>query len=95
LLSQSAEIRNLGETAPRLVEPIPVLIEVLSDKVVVSDEQVNMYGSGSTINEALLDYRASLLDYFEWLESNEQTLVSHLRAHLEWLRQRLRPAESA
>jgi hypothetical protein len=92
-LAQLASITSLGETAPRLVEPIPILVETLGDKVVVSDEQVNMYGTGPTLNQALLDYRDSLLEYFEWLTAHEQTLAAHLKEHLAWLRQRLQPAE--
>jgi hypothetical protein len=92
-LAHPASITGFGGTAPRLAEPIPVLIETLGDKVVVSDEQVNMYGTGPTLNKALLDYRSSLLEYFGWLTAHEQTLAGHLREHLAWLRQRIQPAE--
>jgi hypothetical protein len=92
-LAHPASIIGLGGTAPRLADSISVLVETLGDKVVVSDEQVNMYGTGPTLNQALLDYRNSLLEYFEWLTAHEQTLAAHLKEHLAWLRQRLQPAE--
>ncbi len=93
--SQATEITGLGDRRAELLEPIPVTIEILGDKVIVSDEHVNMYGSGTTLNEALLDYRTSLLEYLEWLASNEATLAAHLREHLEWLRARVQRVESA
>ncbi|MBI2941546.1 MAG: hypothetical protein HYY04_14020 [Chloroflexi bacterium] len=90
---QTAQILSLKDEEYHLAESIPIMVEFLADKVVVSDEQINMYGSGATLNDALRDYRASLIEYFEWLESNEQTLASHLREHLEWLRRHIRRRE--
>lgn len=92
-ISHDAQVTTLADPRAELLEPIHVTIETLGDKVVVSDDRVNMYGAGTTLDEALVDYRASLLEYLEWLATNEATLAAHLREHLRWRRARVRLAE--
>ncbi len=93
--SMTSQIVRLVDPRYRLTEPISVVVEFHRDKVIVSDEQVDMYGCGPTLNDALADYRQSLVQYFDWLQANEATLASHLRDHLEWLRRHLRHQEAA
>jgi hypothetical protein len=94
-ISHDTQVATLADPRAELLELIQVTIEILGDKVVVSDDQVSMYGTGTTLDEALVDYRASLLEYLEWLAANEATLADHLRAHLLWLRARVRLLEPA
>jgi hypothetical protein len=89
--TQSAELTGLADDRLQLVLPISVTVEVLGDRVVISDEDVNIYGTGETLDRALGEYWASVVEYYDWLISHEATLASHLRAHLDWLREHLRP----
>lgn len=87
---QQARILQIEHEVYELGAPIPVEVELLDDAVHVADQQVNMYGAGTTLRAALNDYQASLVDYFEWLASHEPTLAEHLQEHLAWLRRHVR-----
>jgi len=70
-----------------IAQHIPTVIERDGDHYLVSDEVVNMYGIGETVEEAMADYRSMLVEYYESLLEDADRLSAHLRAHLELLRQ--------
>lgn len=57
------------------------------DNYLVTDEIIPLYGVGSTVEEALDDYRSALVEYYETLEEDADRLAKHLREQLELLRQ--------
>ena len=53
---------------------------------VVSDAVLNQYGVGETLWDALSDYEAMLLDYYEELTTTQEPLGPGLAEHLKYLR---------
>ena len=88
---QIAELTDGQDDRVELVRPITVTVEVLGDRVVISDDVVNMYRTGETLDLALGGYWGSLVEYYSWLVDHEATLASALRSHLDWLRDHVRP----
>lgn len=65
---------------------IPVTIDTDSDLFTVTDYEINMYGVGSTLQEAIEDYKGFVQAYFEDLKANEDRLGDNLKQHLCYLR---------
>jgi len=65
---------------------IPVTIERDNDLFTVTDYEINMYGVGSTIEDAIEDYKDFVKSYFEDLKANEDKLGENLRWDLCYLR---------
>ncbi len=64
---------------------IPVKIIFHGDEFVVTDAMVNMYGSGLTENEAVKDYKISIIAYFTELKADKARLGNNLLRHLDYL----------
>ncbi len=64
---------------------IPVKITFHGDEFVVTDAMVNMYGSGLTENEAIKDYKTSIMAYFAELKVDKARLGDNLLRHLDYL----------
>ena len=75
-----------------LVKPLAVLIEYDDGEFVVSEPHFSMHASGPTEAEAVAAFRRILSGYLDILESQEQTLGSHLRDQLQYLRSNIRSA---
>ena len=68
---------------------IPVTIQKEGDVFTVVDHEINMYGVGSTKEEAEEDYKSIVIEYFEDLEANENKIGENLKRDLDYLRMKL------
>ncbi len=72
----------------RIVQPLPITIAQSDGLYIASDEIFDVYGDGDTEYEAVVDYKISLLDYYQLAESRaredeqNQALFDHLRLYL-------------
>jgi len=64
---------------------IPIQVEEDGDGFIVSDDIINMYGIGDAIEDAVEDYRSSIIEYYDFLVSEEMNLAEHLKKHLDYL----------
>ena len=69
------------------VHGIPVLVRFDGERYFVSDEALDLYGVGRTLDEARQDYWLAAQDYYEDLSANAGRLTGHLHEHLVLLRQ--------
>jgi hypothetical protein len=70
-----------------LNSPFPIRVEHTESEFVVSDDVLLLYGHGQSLDEALEDYGATILDYYELLIEREEAeeLASNERPHLDLL----------
>ncbi len=79
-------LHKLRSRIYELVEPIWIQVERYGDGYLVTDEDVNRHGVGSTIEDALQNYEEILLGYFESLSRRQERLSPRLRQDFEFLR---------
>lgn len=79
-------LHELQSEVYRLDKPIEVQVERYGHSYLVTDEDINRHGMGSTIEDALRDYEEILLSYFKSLSRRQERLSPRLRQHLEFLR---------
>ena len=65
---------------------IPVTIEIDEGAIIVTDDEIHMYGIGNTLQEAIDDYKLCIALYLEELEESEERLGANLKQHLHYLR---------
>ena len=65
---------------------IPVIIERDEDQFVIMDDEINMYGVGDSIDEAIEDYKDAVTEYFQMLNSKQDKLGPRLEKHWHYLR---------
>lgn len=92
LLMEQAE-RYVANVDRLIVQLLPLEIEEIDDGYIVSDNLTDMYGTGCTVEEAMIDYKAALLDSYESLMANEDSLSRNLRRRLDILKRVLEPEE--
>ena len=68
------------------VHGIPVHIRFDGDNYFVSDEVLNLYGVGASIEEAKEDYWTAVQEYYADLSANADSLVAYLQEHLDFLK---------
>lgn len=68
---------------------IPIQIEEDKDGFIVSDDIINMYGIGDTIENAIEDYKSTIIEYYDFLVAEEVNLAKHLKEHLDYLKIKL------
>jgi prevent-host-death family protein len=68
------------------VHSIPVHIRFDGDNYFVSDEVLNLYGVGASVEEAREDYWTAVQEYYADLSANADSLVAYLQGHLDFLR---------
>lgn len=88
------EYRQLTELLARggvndQVRGISVRIRFDGARYFVSDERLDLYGVGASIEEAREDYEVAANDYYADLLQNAGRLAQPLREHLAYLRQAL------
>jgi prevent-host-death family protein len=66
---------------------IPVRIRFDGAQYFVSDERLDLYGVGASIDEAREDYEVAANEYYADLLQNADCLAQPLREHLAYLRQ--------
>ena len=76
------------------VHDIPVRIRFDGSQYFVSDERLDLYGVGNSIDEAREDYCLAVQDYYADLSANAGHLARPLQEHLSYLRQVLGQDES-
>lgn len=69
---------------------IPVEIVKDEGSYSVTDCEVNMYGVGDTVAEAVEEYKSVVSEYLDNLERDKSILGKHLKQHLEYLRERMK-----
>ena len=80
-----------------LRSPIRVHIDIEDQEYIVGDRLFVMYGHGPSLNAALEDYSATLLEYYDILIEREQqgVLARNERVHLEALDNLLQEQEAS
>jgi hypothetical protein len=71
---------------PDKVHGIPVHIRFDGDNYFVSDEVLNLYGVGTSVEEAKEDYWTAVKEYYADLSADADRLVAYLQEHLNFLR---------
>jgi hypothetical protein len=71
---------------PDKVHSIPVHIRFDGDNYFVSDEVLDLYGTGASVEEAREDYWTAVQEYYADLSANADSLVAYLQEHLDFLR---------
>jgi len=79
-------IGDLRSNEYRLNMPIPVTIEYDEDTVIASFYDVEEYGVGEDLEEALSDFCAGLVEYYESLEENVHCLGPLPARHWKYLK---------
>ena len=69
------------------VHGIPVRIRFDGALYFVSDDRLDLYGVGNSIDEARQDYWLAVQDYYADLSANADRLARHMQEHLAFLRQ--------
>jgi hypothetical protein len=72
---------------------IPVRIRYDGDQYFVSDDRLDLYGVGASIDEARQDYALAVQEYYANLLENADRLARPLAEHLAYLRQVLGEAQ--
>ncbi|MBM3237010.1 hypothetical protein FJZ31_12030 [Candidatus Poribacteria bacterium] len=80
-------IQNLQHPFYRLRCPIPILIEHDDDIVIATYHDIDMYGTGADIQEALSDLCDAIVEYYETLKDNEGNLGLLTSQHYAFLKQ--------
>jgi len=69
------------------VHGLPVRVRFDGERYFVSDDILDLYGVGKTLDEARQDYSLAVRDYYDDLWANADSLAGHLQEHLDFLRQ--------
>jgi len=77
------------------VRGIAVHIRFDGDNYFVSDEVLNLYGVGASVEEAKEDYWTAVQEYYADLSANADSLVAYLKEHLDFLRKVLATTSEA
>jgi prevent-host-death family protein len=79
-------VRLLSESGVNhKIHGIPVRIRYDGERYFISDDIVDLYGVGATLEEARQDYWAALQDCYADLSANANKLAAPLEAHLAYL----------
>lgn len=84
-------LHQLRSQAYQLIQPIWIQIESYSNGYLVTDQDVNRHGVGSTIEDAIRDHEDILISYYESLQSRRDRLSTRLQRHLANLNRMLAP----
>jgi predicted RNase H-like HicB family nuclease len=79
-LKYNLQIFDLGEAEYRLAEPILILIEEYTedDTIIASFPEIEVFGEGATISEAIVSLKQAILDLFEELNESSPELLGDL-----------------
>ncbi len=76
----------------RLTRPLTVVIKADDEEIVVSEPCFHLHAVGSTISEALAEFRHILSEELDELTADEEELGPRLQAELQYLRDLIRAA---
>lgn len=82
----NTQIRDLGDPEYQLIEPIFVLIEEYpnDDRLIASFPEIEVFGEGVTITEAIYNLKFSILDLYDELVNSDPEELGELPE--AWLR---------
>ena len=69
-----------------VIHSIPVRINYDEGRYFISDDIIDLYGVGRTIDEAKRDYWQAVQDTYADLSAHESRLAPHLKKQLDYLR---------
>lgn len=75
----------------RLKQPFPLTISRREGSVVVSSDDLEEFGYGPTLSDALEDFGKTICELYHSLEAEERRLSNHLKQTLATLRRYLEP----
>lgn len=75
-----------------LICPLVVQIQRENGEVLVSEPHFYMHAVGSTVAEAIAEFKRILVDELEQLDHDEKKLGPHLKRQLQYLRSIIRTA---
>ena len=78
-------ILNLRSDNYTLNQPIPVWVETEEGEIVLSSEDVDMYGTGSNLQEALDDLCGAIVEYYQYLKEEKDNLGPLLKKDYQFL----------
>jgi hypothetical protein len=86
-------VRFAGTIHPklRLVEPIPLVIKRSEKLFVVEHQEMEEFGSGATLGDALVDFGKNLAELFFRLEEDRDRLGPDLQRALQVIRRFIAP----
>ena len=67
-------IQNLQHPAYQLSRPIPIMIENDINVVIATYDDIDLYGTGDDVQEAISDLCSAIVEYYEGLKENENRL---------------------
>jgi len=80
-------IQNLRHPFYHLRCSIPILIGYEDDVIIATYHDIDMYGTGSDMQEALSDLCAAIVEYYETLKDDEENLGLLTSQHYAFLEQ--------
>ena len=67
-------IQNLRHPAYQLRQPIPIVIERDGDVVIAAYDDIDLYGTGADVQEAISDLCSAIVEYYEGLKEHADHL---------------------
>ena len=78
-------LMRIDSPAYALMRNILLNVEEIDEGVMVSDNRLNLYGVGETVEAAVDEFTSMLLDLYEELVASEAVLAQPLRQQLAYL----------
>lgn len=88
-IPQSLELRDLGDANLRVVEPIKVTWEIVDGTYIADAPEIEDYGVGDTLEEAISDLRRSIVELFDDLHEDRDRLGPALQVIYNTLTRKL------
>ena len=79
-------VQNLRHPSYQLRQPIPIVIEREGDVVIATYDDIDLYGTGADLQEAISDLCAAIVEYYEGLKENEGDLGDFLAQEYVFLK---------
>ena len=93
--SRDSILDGLAHNGLRVVEPFKIQIDVVDGTVIVDAPEINEYGEGDTLEEAMADLQASIVELFSDLDEERDRLGADLQRVYETLTRKLRRVDAA
>jgi hypothetical protein len=84
-------LRDIDTPGYKLLRGVVLNVEMDSDDIVVYESNLNLYGVGNSVSDAVNEFVSMLVDIFEELVETEDILSYQLRKQLDYLRSIVAP----
>jgi len=84
-------LREIDTPGYKLLRGVVLNVEMDSNDIVVYEANLNLYGVGNNVNDAVNEFVSMLVDMFEELVETEGILSYQLRRQLDYLRSIIAP----